>query len=104
MTTVNGVLMSRNPVVKNHDLIVYRINDVIQSSFTKGQNLMVTLEAHLDRFSALKYYIHLAGLRETLKKGNINIFLSEFKLIIIRLAYSLKALCSEIENASIRNM
>uniref|UniRef100_A0A0P6E5M4 FAS1 domain-containing protein n=1 Tax=Daphnia magna TaxID=35525 RepID=A0A0P6E5M4_9CRUS len=66
--TVNGVIMTKEPLVVNNDVVVYRINSVILSSFMKGQNLMVMLEANKDRFSMLIRCIQDTGLTETLTK------------------------------------
>lgn len=68
--TVNGVVMTKEPLVVKDDVVVYRINSVILSSFTSGQNLMVMLEANKDRFSMLIRCIQEAGLTETLTKGD----------------------------------
>ena len=65
--------MDKEPIVKTNDLIVYRINDVILSSFTSGQNMMSVLEDHKDRFSTLIGYIRLTGLTDTLTKGGMKI-------------------------------
>lgn len=62
--------MAKEPQVMNNDVIVYRINSLILSSFKNGQNLMVVLETNKDRFSTLIRAIEVAGLTETLKKGD----------------------------------
>ena len=59
----------KDPIVVKDDVIVYRINGVILSSFTSGQNLMTVLEANKNRFSTLIQSIQAAGLTDTLAKG-----------------------------------
>lgn len=66
---MNGVVMSREPLVMTDDLVVYRINNIITSSFSSGQNLMTVLEANKDRFSVLINAIEVAGLKSTLANG-----------------------------------
>lgn len=61
--------MMKDPVVNTNDLQIYRINSLIVSSFTAGQNLMAVLKANDDRFSTLANAIQAAGLTETLTKG-----------------------------------
>lgn len=63
--------MAKEPQAINNDVVVYRINNVILSSFTSGQNLMTMLEANKDRFSTLIRNIQVAGLTETLTKGEV---------------------------------
>lgn len=79
--TVNGVIMTKEPIVVKDDVIVYRINSVILSSFTSGQNLMTALEANKNRFSTLIQSIQAAGLTDTLTKGAIYIQSAFSKLI-----------------------
>lgn len=67
--TVNGAIMMKEPIVVKDDVIVYRLNSVILSSFTSGQNMMAVLEMNKDRFSTLIRCIQDTGLTDTLTKG-----------------------------------
>ncbi|XP_046460132.1 protein sll1483-like [Daphnia pulex] len=66
--TVNGAIMMKEPIVVKDDVIVYRLNSVILSSFTSGQNMMAVLEMNKDRFSTLIRCIQDTGLTDTLTK------------------------------------
>ena len=61
--------MMKEPIVVKDDVIVYRINGIILSSFTGGQNMMSVLETNKNRFSTLIQAIQATGLTDTLTKG-----------------------------------
>jgi len=74
-TTINGVTMMKEPIVVKDDVIVYRINGIILSSFTSGQNMIAVLETNKNRFSTLIQAIQATGLTDTLtKEGPFTLF------------------------------
>lgn len=80
MITVNGVVMSKDPLVMTDDLVIYRINNIITSSFSSGQNLVSMLESNKDRFSTLLRAIDVAGLTSTLSRGEIKHLTFQFRI------------------------
>ena len=77
--------MMKEPIVVKDDVIVYRINGIILSSFTGGQNMMAVLETNKNRFSTLIQAIQATGLTNTLTKGDNN---SIRTLIYIKLLFN----------------
>lgn len=61
--------MQKEPVVVSDDLVIYRLNNVIEPSFGDGKRLVDVLQANKDRFSTLTTAIQSAGLADTLQKG-----------------------------------
>ena len=63
--------MQREPLILNDDMIIYRLNNVIEASFGEGKRLIDVLQGNQDRFSTLITAIQSAGLTDTLQKGTI---------------------------------
>lgn len=61
--------MQIEPLVLNDALVIYRLHNVIESTFGDGRRLVDMLQANKDRFSTLIAALQGAGLADTLQKG-----------------------------------